>query len=189
MASKGSKSKGETTTAMTRELTEEERAIERVKRENAQKLAKMGFAAVMAGIKEGKLGSEVVEAELVEKEELEGVPFIITMFGVYDGDYGADSKFAAVTCLLEDGSTVVFNDGSTGIFRTLAGDESKGIPPTPQEALPIACAGGVRASHYKYIDKITGEEKPATTWYLSGRPPRKRGNVNGRGEQVPMHNV
>lgn len=180
-----SKKKSDTTSAMTTARTEEQKAADLAMRARAAELQKVGFAEIAAQLEAGKLGSKIEEAELVEQEELEGIPFFITMFQEHAGDYGADSSFVSVTCLLADNSQVVFNDGSTGVKQTLIGDAEKGIAGVTADMLPMYCQGGLRASRYNYIDKNTGEEKPAITWYLSGRPPKKtRGAaaVNGRGQ-------
>src|SRR5262245_17564976 len=58
------------------------------------------------------------ETGLVDKADLEGVPFVIVSVERRDGDFGT---YVSVTAILESNEVVVFNDGSTGIMAQLEG--------------------------------------------------------------------
>ncbi len=56
--------------------------------------------------------------DLVEKEELLGVPFVITSFTFRQSDM-AKVEYVSVEATTKDDRRIVFNDGSTGIRRDL----------------------------------------------------------------------
>lgn len=132
-----------------------------------QAMAQRGFDAIATGANTIQLE----ESGLVDKADLEGVPFAVVDVQVRDGDFG---PYVSVTAILKTNEVVIFNDGSTGIARQLEGLEIS--PETP-----LMVRGGLRASHY------TGPNgAPATTYYLSGRKPKdeiagvtKGGTANG----------
>jgi hypothetical protein len=126
----------------------------------------MDFEQYQAWLREEEIGVQEFEGgsewELIEKEKLVDVPFIIARIRFNDGDFG---DFTSVCCFLQDGKKVVFNDGSTGIKKQLQTAISKNGRETG-----IFCEG-LKASHYKYTDnnpesKTYGKELPATTYYI-----------------------
>jgi len=108
-----------------------------------------------------KQGTKVKEDPIVDKSELEGVPFIITAVAVREGEHG---PYVQCTFLTEDGQVGKFSDGSTGVCAQLDPSQNNG----EEIKLPIDVPGGLRASRYTYEDEA-GKTKPAITYYLSGQ--------------------
>lgn len=105
-----------------------------------------------------------VEWQVVDKETLVGVPFVITEWTAYEGTKG---PFVAVKVLTNNGR-LLFNDGSTGIYKQLGRIEEKFRVPTFKEPfVPVhngsvlVCKKGLRKSEY-VVDGIE-----ATTYYLT----------------------
>jgi len=106
------------------------------------------------------------EYDLVDKETLVGVPFIVLAYAFRDGDYG-DAGFVSVEAITSENKKIVFNDGSTGIRDQLRGLADRGI------VAGIICRNGLRKSVF-YFNEETGEvsktqvkgSKPASTFYL-----------------------
>lgn len=94
--------------------------------------------------------------ELVEKEKLEGVPFVVMDWKFSAGKYNED--FVIVRAMTTDSRKVVFNDGSTGIRQQLR-DYEQAHGKRPLHSM------GLRSSVYTYKDQ-DGNETPATTWYI-----------------------
>ena len=94
-----------------------------------------------------------------DKTDLLGVPFVIAMIRWNDT---TDGTFVSVMAFKEDGTKIVFNDGSTGIYQQLQNYTTK-----HQRDTGIACPKGLRKSDYMYTDKETGKERPATTFYIA----------------------
>lgn len=111
-------------------------------------------------------GTKVKETPIVDKDELVGVPFIITGVAIREGDHG---PYCQVAFLTADGEVGKFSDGSTGVLAQLDPSQNEGAP----LRLPIDVPGGLRVSRYQYEDPKTGKETPAATFYLSGRTPFK----------------
>ncbi len=79
----------------------------------AQNLAELSFNELMAQDLD-----ETRTRDLVEKEELLGVPFVITSITFRQSDM-AKVEYASVEATTKDDRRIVFNDGSTGIRRDL----------------------------------------------------------------------
>lgn len=118
-----------------------------------------GFDAIAEAESTGK----VSESGVVEnKDDLVGVPFIVLSAKVRDGDHG---PYMSAIIMLRDNSTLILNDGSTGIQTQLGAYLEAGM------AFPMLVKGGLRRSDYTYEDE-DGNKKPASTYYLSNRPSR-----------------
>lgn len=108
-------------------------------------------------------GANIVEFDggsewtLIDKVDLIDVPFIVARLRFNSSDNG---DFVSVCAFLEDGKKVVFNDGSTGIYKQLQVYVSR----HPQ-LTGIACKG-LRASDYDFVDQETGKKRPARTYYI-----------------------
>lgn len=94
-----------------------------------------------------------------DKKDLLAVPFVIAMIRWTDND---DATFVSVCAFKEDGTKIVFNDGSTGVYQQLQTYTNKHHRDTG-----IACPKGLRKSDYTYTDKETGKERPAATYYIA----------------------
>lgn len=107
-------------------------------------------------------GDEVVEYrepwEVVKKETLVGVPFMIYQFDFREGSYG---EMAIVKAVLQDGTRVLFVDGSSGLREQLAAMKGSG------RVGGIMCPKGLRVSEYLYDNSTTGKQEPAKTYYLA----------------------
>ncbi len=102
--------------------------------------------------------------ELTEKQKLIGEPFIITDLRFWDGDKG---PVVSVCLLTKDGRKLVFNDGSSGIFRQL-----QDIVSQTNRFSGIKVMRGLRASSYETTEKDfdgnpIGKPFKATTYYLA----------------------
>lgn len=105
-------------------------------------------------------GSRLDQAGVSPKEELIGMPMIITrVVHKAVGSYG--TPWCVVEAILEDDRKVVFTDGSTGILRQL-------VTPEGELAckLPLFVPSGLRRSQYEHP-----EFGPAETYYLDGTAP------------------
>lgn len=100
----------------------------------------------------------VIEREIVDKSELVGVAFVITNYQFSMGKYG---PFCSVEFVAQDGTTGVFNDGSTGICKQLFYLDQELDHPTP-----LHCKSGLKESNYTYKSD-SGVDIPATTYYLT----------------------
>jgi hypothetical protein len=102
-----------------------------------------------------------VGAELVEPDVLVKVGFIITAIHLNEGDFG---DFLSIECMMRPdvpgtvGRIVVFNDGSTGVFRQLT--ETDGGIEKVKKALPLAVPNGLRASSYDLVQCVDGHKQP-----------------------------
>lgn len=85
------------------------------------------------------------EIELVDKATLVGVPFFITNF-VFRHDAATDREYVSVEIVTQDNRKLVFNDGSTGVFKTLERHAAEG------RFGGIVCRSGLRDSAYG-VDK------------------------------------
>ncbi len=100
----------------------------------AQNLAELSYNELMALDLD-----ETRTRDLVDKESLLGVPFVITSFTFRQSDM-AKVEYVSVEATTKDDQRIVFNDGSTGVRRDLVnycaargifevqGDESKFDP-------------------------------------------------------------
>lgn len=91
-------------------------------------------------------GSVGTGAEQVDESELAGQPFVIVAIHINEGDYG---DFGSFECRLPDQRLVVFNDGSTGVFKQFVTEDGE-IKSSVR--LPMYCANGLRASEYDTVD-------------------------------------
>ncbi len=102
--------------------------------------------------------------DVVKKDVLVGVPFAIADIRFYKGSYGTA---CAVLCVTEDGRKLVFNDGSTGVYRQcLAMVKKYG------RRGGFFCPKGLRAHTYDWVEKDfdgnpIGEPRKATTYYVA----------------------
>jgi hypothetical protein len=97
-------------------------------------------------------------ADLVDKEALCGVPFLITAYR-FNQDETSGRPFVSVECITTDNHKVVFNDGGTGVLRQLKALSEKAIMGG------IMCRKGLRASHY--TAQLDSGTEAATTYYLA----------------------
>ena len=97
---------------------------------------------------------------VVDKATLVGVPFVALGYRRTIGDHGPMVVIFAVT---KGNEKAIIVDGSTGIREQLDKFEAAGLVPGGA----FKCERGLTRSDYKYKDRETGEEKPATTYYLS----------------------
>jgi len=103
--------------------------------------------------------------EVVKKDDLVGVPFVITDVRFYwSKEY--DNPVAAICLLTQDNRKLVFNDGSTGVFEQI-----KQTVLTTKRKAGILCKNGLRKSEYEVevFDAFKDETKTikAATFYLS----------------------
>lgn len=91
---------------------------------------------------------------LLDKSSLEGVPFIIVDWQFQQGK-GQDGEYVNVHCVTKTNERICFNDGSSGIYKTL-----KTFTIERGNSTNIYCPRGLRVSRY------TNEYGPAETWYL-----------------------
>lgn len=96
---------------------------------------------------------ELDDTEVVEKENLIGIPMVITDWVRKMSDMG---EYVVVRAATPNGK-VVFADGSTGIKEQLIKFSIDGKP--------ILVPKGLRKSDYTYKDE-EGKAIPATTFYL-----------------------
>lgn len=103
--------------------------------------------------------------EVVDKDTLVGVPFLALRWQWNESDeYGGE--FVFVECMKEDGTIVVINDGSTGLFQQLRDLTDHRM----QNGHAAPTAGrmvkrGLRRSDYRV--EVNGKEIAASTYYLS----------------------
>jgi hypothetical protein len=101
-----------------------------------------------------------------DKADLIGIPFVIAMtrFNDVKNKKGESTgkQFVSVCCFKEDGTKIVFNDGSTGVMKQLITYADK-----HKRTTGIMCKKGLRVSEYEYTDKDTGEVTDAKTYYIA----------------------
>lgn len=98
------------------------------------------------------------------KNRLVGVKFVIVEWQFNKGDQGG---FVSFTCVTEDNTKYVVNDGSTGIYKQLQNVTTKRMEKghaNPQAGLMVE--RGLRASEYEYV-ALDGTRSQAVTYYLS----------------------
>lgn len=102
---------------------------------------------------------------ILDKKELIGAPFLIGEIRFQKGDFG---PFVSVTAVNAANEEFVFNDGSTGVYRQLAGwardrkltkDEK---PESGTYQVRLVCKRGLRVSEYEGPGG-----RPARTYYLA----------------------
>lgn len=91
-----------------------------------------------------------------EKSRLVGVPLLVLSWTFNEGDNG---EFASLQ-VLTNNERMIVNDGSTGIYQQLKALSENG------EMRAVYAKHGLRESKYTYQDPKTGEEKPASTFYI-----------------------
>lgn len=116
-----------------------------------------------------KAGIEVVDAAsmlgdgfelLKDKTRLVGAELMVVKFATgLKGDHG---NFSAAHVVTRAGEKFVIVDGSTGINAQL-----EKYAASAHAGKPIYLKSGLVKSDYDYVDEKTGEQKPATTFYLS----------------------
>ncbi len=79
----------------------------------AQNLGELSFDELMATELDETRGHD-----LVDKNELVGIPFVITSFTFRESDMAA-VEYVSVEAITKDNQRIVFNDGSVGIRRDL----------------------------------------------------------------------
>lgn len=103
---------------------------------------------------------EVVSADITEKDELCGVPLLITQWKTgKDETYG--TPWVVVLGITKDNKSFVITDGSQGIAKQLFAMEA-----STGRRSGILCKNGLNRSDYTYKDG-KGNEIPASTYYLS----------------------
>lgn len=108
--------------------------------------------------------------KVTDKSKLVNVSLMILEWRFNDGDFG-DSGFVSVAAVTRNGDKVIFNDGSTGIYRQLrrvTDQRQARNHPTPQAGLLVE--GGLTRSDYE--TEVPGKDgkpvrTPATTFYLA----------------------
>ena len=104
----------------------------------------------------------------VDKKHLVGMPFIIVGWQFYQGNFGPAVGIVALTrdeVPDTNGNRVrrvVINDGSTGMYR-----EWETLCASGKAKAGLVCQNGLRVSEYTYQDMLTGEDKPASTYYFA----------------------
>lgn len=115
--------------------------------------AQDAFGGVIDASQEIGTGFDLLNTEA--KDSLSGVPFIIVEMAFNHGDMG---EFVSVVAVTEHNRRVIFNDGSTGIYKQL-----KQLNDRTGRVGGILVKGGLRRSDYPATD-----ERPAgTTYYLA----------------------
>lgn len=106
--------------------------------------------------------------QLVDKSQLLNTQLVLIQWRFVAGDFG---EFVYVSALarLDNGTdwAVAFVDGSTGVYaqlRDLTASRVQSGHAHPQQGALVK--GGLTASNYTYTDE-KGQEKPATTYYLT----------------------
>lgn len=98
------------------------------------------------------------------KNVLCGVPLVFLGWNFNVGDQG-EFVSAQVVARMPGGGMLkaIINDGGTGIFKQLGEftDRNNG------QMGGLFARGGLTRSDYKYKDEVTGEERPATTFYIN----------------------
>lgn len=113
------------------------------------------YAAVQAA---EAIGSDQFGPILTDKNQLVGEPFVAVKWNFYPGEFG---EFVSMWVLTNDDAKYIVNDGSTGICAQLrALTDNNG-----QDGM-LVCPKGLRRSDYKYTDPRTGDERPASTFYI-----------------------
>ena len=101
---------------------------------------------------------------LTDKDQLKGAEMLLLQWRFSEGDFG---PFVSVAALTRDGRRVIFNDGSTGIYkqlRTVTLTRLKNGETNMQAGL--TATNGLKESTYTYEDE-KGVKRPASTYYLS----------------------
>lgn len=109
---------------------------------------------------------------LKDKSPLVGVPSIIVEWHFNEGDFSDDDgnkgEYVAAYIITKHGDKYVVVDGGTGICRQLTNITQRRIAanhPAPNQALVLKT--GLVKSDYVHVNKDTGKETPASTFYLS----------------------
>jgi len=113
------------------------------------------------------LGSGFAVLDTDQKRRLVGVPLLFLFWGFNKGDQG-DFVSAHVVQTDMRGQVVgkfIINDGSTGILNQLREYTNR-----TGSMQGLFAPKGLRASDYTYTDEKTGEDKPATTFYIDTSP-------------------
>jgi hypothetical protein len=101
-----------------------------------------------------------------DKARLIDTPFVIARLRFNDTKKSKKGYFVSVCAYLQDGTKIVFNDGSTGICEQL-----KTYTEKHQRTTAIACPKGLRVSEYEWEDedRDTGEVtmRPGKTYYIA----------------------
>lgn len=136
-----------------------EKALAEITSIDAALSALAGAGLNVSGIED--FGSGFV---LTEKDQLIGAEMLLLQWRFSEGDYG---PFVSVAALTRDGRRVIFNDGSTGVYAQLQNVSSVrlGNGETNVHA-GLTAKHGLKESTYTYTD-AKGEERPASTYYLS----------------------
>lgn len=101
--------------------------------------------------------------DVVDKDSLVKVPFVLIDYKFADGDFGSD--FAILRIMTTDGRKGIITDGSN----------ESGIRPQIKRLARLGVVGGLMferglvRSDYTFVDS-DNKSKPATTYYLSGLP-------------------
>lgn len=113
---------------------------------------KVTFASQSSAVPvEAVLGDGYIQCS--DKDELVGVPFVITGIKLVDNSKG---QFAVIRVVTQNDDLLVFTDGGTGVYRQAVELVAAG------HAESIMVSRGLRASRY-----TTRSGEPATTYYLA----------------------
>jgi hypothetical protein len=109
-----------------------------------------------------ELGDGFTLLSTEDKDLLIGLPMLLMAWRFNDGDAG---RFVSIRVLVQNRdksvSRYIFNDGSTGICEQLAKFQLR-----TGRAGGLKVQNGLRRSDYLYEDPTTGEQRPASTYYL-----------------------
>ena len=95
-----------------------------------------------------------------DKSYLVNVPFVILEWHFRDSDQ-QDGKYVSVEVVTHTGDKIVFNDGSTGVYRQLSEiTEARLAADRPDAQSGLICPNGLRVSDY-FRDDATGEIRPS----------------------------
>lgn len=125
---------------------------------------------------EREFGVQVVDSaeygggQLVEKESLVGVPFVVldwntrksSKFTRAENSVITPTEFVVVSIVDANSERKIFTDGGTGILPVLQAHFDR-----TQSRGGIYCKEGLRRSEYTYTDEHTGQSSAARTYYLA----------------------
>lgn len=96
---------------------------------------------------------------LKNKDLLVGVPFALIKWQFYPGKFA--DNFVTILAVTGDNRKYLVNDGSQGLCKQLAE-----VTATSGRQGGMVARNGLTRSDYTYTDTETGDERPASTYYL-----------------------
>jgi len=97
---------------------------------------------------------------VTDKADLLGVDMVVLDYKFHQGSFG---EFVSVMAITHDNRRVVFSDGSSGIYEQFRFMKDQ----APNTTGGIRLPKGLTVSRYTYLDKVTGKELPAATYYVA----------------------